>query len=127
RAVDRAAARRQADQARELLLGGQFREALRSANDAAANDPKFGPTFALRSRIWHVLNDPAHEREDADRALSLIGGGKLDAETLADQSGAYLSVGRVDKALESADAAVAASNQAPEALAARSRVFLELG
>ena len=62
RALDRAAARRQADQARELLFGGQFREALRAANDAAANDPKFGPSFALRSRIWHVLNDPAHER-----------------------------------------------------------------
>jgi tetratricopeptide (TPR) repeat protein len=127
RAVDRAAARKQADQARELLYGGQFREALRAANDAAANDPKNGAAFALRSRVWHILNDPGHEREDAQRALSLIGGGKLDPETLADQSGAYLSLGELDKALEAADAAVAASNQAPEALAARSRAFLELG
>src|SRR6185312_6036001 len=109
-AVDRAAARRQADQARDLLLGGQFHEALRAVNDAAANDPRYGPSFALRARVWHVLDDPAHEREDADRALSLIGGGKLDAETLSDQSGAFLSIGRLDKALEAADAAVAASN-----------------
>ncbi|HEX4047541.1 MAG TPA: tetratricopeptide repeat protein, partial [Elusimicrobiota bacterium] len=127
RAADLATARRDYEQAHDLFIGGRFRDALRSANDAVLSDPKYGPAFALRARVWRVLNDPANEKADAERALSLIGGGRLDADTLTAQSAAYLSVGQPAKALEAADAAVAASNQAPEALASRARAFLELG
>ncbi|MDT1091346.1 hypothetical protein, partial [Pseudomonas aeruginosa] len=77
--------------------GGQFRDALRSANDAIVNDSRYGPAFALRSRVWRVLGDATHEKEDAARALSLIGGGKLDADALVAQSAAHLAIGRFDK------------------------------
>jgi tetratricopeptide (TPR) repeat protein len=127
RAEDPAAALRQADQARSLLNGGRFREAFRAANDAMQSDPGYGPAFALRARLWRALGDPAREKEDAERALTLIGDGKLDAGTLTAQSAAYLAAGKPDKALEAAEAAVAASNQSPEALAARARAFVELG
>ncbi len=123
-ASDRAAARRLYDQAHGHLLAGRFREALREANDAISNDSRLGLAFALRARVWSALGDPAHEREDAARALELIGSGRLDPEALEAQSSADLALGRNEKALQSADAAVTATHQAPEALAARARVFV---
>jgi tetratricopeptide (TPR) repeat protein len=123
-AGDKAAARRLYDQAHEHFLAGRFRDSLREVNDAIGNDSRLGVAFALRARIWSILGDPAHEKDDAARALDLIGSGRLDPEALEAQSAAYLSLGRGEKALASADAAVAASHQAPEALAARARVFV---
>ena len=41
-AGDRAAARRQLDQAREMFLTGQFRESLRAVNESIVNDSRFG-------------------------------------------------------------------------------------
>src|ERR1700719_3092983 len=97
RAQNPAAASRPSDEARTLLLGGQFREALRASNEAVARDPKDGLAFAARARVRHALNAPAHEKEDAERALALFGKGNLDAGALAAQSGAYLAVGKTDK------------------------------
>ncbi len=125
-AGDKAAARRLYEQAHEHYLAGRFRESLRAANDAVGNDSRLGVAFALRARVWSVFGDPAHAREDATRALDLIGSGRLDPEALQAQSAAYLALGRADKALESADAAVASSHQAPQALAARARVFVAM-
>ena len=126
RAQELPGARRQTAEAQDFLLRGEFRKALSSINDAVAGNPKDGAAFALRARVRRLLNDPVHEKEDAERALTLIGGGNLDAASLTAQSGAYLADGRPDKALEAAEAAVAESKGSPEALAARARAFLEL-
>ena len=127
RAQDLAASRRQAGAARDFFLRGEFHEALRSINDAVLSDPKNGTALALRARVRHALNDPAQEKEDAERALTLIGSGNLEADAMTAQSGAYLSIDKPEKALEAAEAAVAASKGSPDALAARARAFVELG
>ena len=123
---DRATSRSLLDQAHELFQVGRFRESLHAVNDSIAEDSHNGLALALRARLWHTLNDPVHAREDAARALSQIGGGRLDADALIAQSGAYLIAGDPNKALQSADAAVAASREGGEALAARARAFVEL-
>ena len=68
-AADRAGARRLYEEARGHYLAGEFRDALRSANESIAGDSRSGPAFALRARLWRILGNPEHEKDDGARAL----------------------------------------------------------
>src|SRR5260370_28139577 len=85
RASTGAAALQLLGQAQEKYRRGEFRDALRAVEEALSNDSRSGAAYELRARLWHVLGDPAKQRKDAERALSLIGGGRLDAEALTAQ------------------------------------------
>ncbi|OGR93476.1 MAG: hypothetical protein A2V88_10205 [Elusimicrobia bacterium RBG_16_66_12] len=127
RAADRAGARRQFDQARALYLQGEFKESLRTVNDALGADARLGPAYELRARLWHVFGDTTRQKQDAQRALSLLGRNSLDAEELEAQGGAQLLLKQIDEAQATLDSAVQTSKRSASALAARARVWRELG
>jgi tetratricopeptide (TPR) repeat protein len=127
RASDRAAAAGMLSQAQESYRRGLFKDAQRAVGEALKADSRSAAAYELQARLWHVFGDAVQQKRDAERALSLLGGGKLAPDALIEQGGAYLLDGQTAKALASLDAAVTATNGSPEALAARARARRESG
>ena len=125
RASDRAAARGLFEKARAYQLRGEFKESLQTVNDALREDERLGPAYELRARLWNVFGDTTRQKQDAERALSLLARGSLGAEEILAQGGAQLLLGQTQKALETLDSAVQASKRSPESLAARATALLE--
>ena len=129
RAADKGAGRRLLGESEALYRRGEFKDAMRSVNAALEADSRNGDAYELRARLWHAAGDSTRQKADASRALDLlgVGTGSLAVDELVAQGGAQLLLGRVDKALESFNAALKADKMTPAALYARSRVWREKG
>ncbi|MDD5303982.1 MAG: tetratricopeptide repeat protein [Elusimicrobia bacterium] len=129
RAADKGAARRLFVEGEALYRRGEFKDAMRSANAALEADSRNGDAYELRARLWHAAGDSTRQKADATKALELlgVGTGALAVDELVAQGGAQLLLGRVDKALESFNAALKADQKTPAAFYARSRVWREKG
>ncbi len=126
-AADKGAARRLLIEGDALYRRGDFKDAMRSVNEALLADSRNGHAYELRARLWHAAGDLTRQKADATKALELlgVGTGSLAIDELVAQGGAQLLLGRVDKALESFNAALKADQKTPKALYARSRVWRE--
>ncbi|MCM2305038.1 MAG: tetratricopeptide repeat protein, partial [Elusimicrobia bacterium] len=126
-AADKGAARRFLLEGDALYRRGDFKDAMSSVNEALKADSRNGDAYELRARLWHAAGDQTRQKADAARALELlgVGTGSLAPDELVAQGGAQLLLGRVDKALESFNAALKADQKTARALYARSRVWRE--
>lgn len=128
-AADKGAARRHLIEAQVLYRRGDFKDAMRSVNEALLADARSGASYELRARLWHAAGDLTRQKADATRAVELlgVGTGSLAIDELVAKAGAQLLLGRADKALETANAALKADQKTAAALYLRSRVWREKG
>jgi len=115
------------DEALTSFLDGNIHAALSSANEAIKKDSSLGAAFSLRARIWYVLGDRTHMKEDCESALYKLRGTALDTEALVAHGSALLLKGDVENALISLNTALRTKTPSAEAFAARARAWRAKG
>ncbi|MCR4297033.1 MAG: hypothetical protein NUW21_15995, partial [Elusimicrobia bacterium] len=91
-AADKGAARRLLIEGNALYQRGDFKDAMRSVNEALLADARNGGAYELRARLWHAAGDLTRQKADATRAIDLLGvaTGSLAVDELVAKAGAHL-------------------------------------